>query len=269
MNVSIKNSVKSEIFTQIFQHTKTFTENVIIMFEKERVYFQTMDSSHISVFELYIPATWFDKYEHTNETAIAIGVSTTLLFKILNTRDKCQETHLIYDPENQDKLYVHFDSEDKAIFDKRFELPLVDIESELMGIPNLECNAEFSISAPSFASIISQLKLFGDTMDIECSEEKIELKSLSDGAGKMSVDIQIDELSEYSINEGENINLSFGLNTLNNICLYHKIAKEVKIKLIKDYPMQIIYYFNQTADGLLDENTKLIFYLAPKIKDDE
>jgi len=262
MNVSIKNPSKAEIFTQIFQHTKVFTDHIIIMFEKERVYFQSMDSSHISVFELYIPSTWFDKYEHTNNAPIPIGLSANLLFKILNTRDKCQETHLIYDPDNEDKLNIRFDSEDKTVFDKHFELPLVDIDSEIMGIPTLECNAEFSISSTSFANIISQLKLFGDTIDIECTEDKIELKSLSDGAGKMSVDIQIDELSEYSINEDEVIKLSFGLNTLNNICLYHKITKEVKIKLIKDYPMQVIYYFG-------DEDTKLIFYLAPKISDEE
>jgi len=262
MNISINNSIKSETFALIFQHIKAFTEHIIIMFEKDRVYFQSMDSARISVFELFIPSNWFDKYELQNEGSIPIGVSSSLLFKILNTRDKNQETRLVFDPENEDKLSIHFTSEDKAVFDKHFELPLVDLDTELMGIPEMECNAEFSISSASFASIISQLKMFGDTLDIVCNEEKIELRSLSDGAGKMSVDIPIDELSEYSIDEGETINLSFGLNTLNNICLYHKITKEVKIKLIKDYPMQIVYYFG-------DDNTKLIFYLAPKIKDDE
>ena len=77
----------------------------------------------------------------------------------------------------------------------------------------------------------------------------------------MCVDIKIDELSEYSINEGESINLSFSLGMLHNICLYNKISKEVNIKLIKDYPMKIIYYLG-------DEDTKLIFYLAPKINED-
>jgi proliferating cell nuclear antigen PCNA len=262
MNIIIKNPAKADVFALIFQHIRVFTEHIIIMFEKERVYFQSMDSARISVFELNIPSSWFDTYEHNSNGTIPIGVNSTLLFKILNTREKSQQTELIFNNENEDSLNIHFTSEDKSVFDKRFELPLVDLDTEIMGIPEMECNAEFSISATSFSNIISQLKLFGDTIDVECSEQKIELKSLSDGAGKMSVDIQIDELSEYSIDEGETILLSFGLNTLNNICLYHKIAKEVKVKLIKDYPMQVIYYFG-------DENTKLAFYLAPKIKDDE
>lgn len=266
MNVIIKNPVKSEIFALIFQHLKVFTDHIIIMFEKERLYFQSMDSSRISVFELTIPADWFDTYDHTSPGTVPIGLSSALFFKILNTRDKTQQTEIIFDNDNSDYININFTSEDKSVFDKRFELPLMDLDNELMTIPEMECNAEFSIASASFANIISQLKLFGDTIDIQCTEEKIELKSLSDGAGKMAVDIQIEELSEYSIDEGEVINLSFGLNTLGNICLYNKIAKEVKIKLIKDYPMQVIYNFGSDP---ADENTRLIFYLAPKIKDDE
>jgi proliferating cell nuclear antigen PCNA len=266
MNIIIKNPIKSEIFALIFQHLKVFTDHVIIMFEKERLYFQSMDSCRISVFELSIPADWFDTYDHTSSGTVPIGLSSTLLFKILNTRDKIQQTEITFDTDNSDFLNINFTSEDKSVFDKRFELPLMDIDNEIMTIPEMESNAEFAIASASFANIISQLKLFGDTIDVQCTEEKIELKSLSDGAGKMAVDIQIEELSEYSIDEGETINLSFTLNTLGNICLYHKIAKEVKIKLIKDYPMQISYNFGTDPAS---EDTRLIFYLAPKIKDDE
>jgi len=228
------------------------------MFEKDRVYFQSMDSARISIFELYLPSSWFDVYVHDKDGTVPVGVNASLLYKILNTREKTQETQIIFDNNDEDKLFIHFVSEDKAVFDKRFEIPLVDLDMELMTIPELESNAEFSISSYNFANIIHQLKLFGDTVDIDCSEDKIELKSLSEGSGKMAVDIQIDELSEYSIDEGENIHLSFSLNMLHNICQYHKIAKEIHIQLIKDSPMKIVY-------NLGEENTQLIFYLAPKI----
>mgnify|MGYP003343455604 CR=1 FL=1 len=189
-----------------------------------------------------------------------MGVNATLLYKILSTREKSQETQIIFDSNDEDKLFIHFVSEDKAVFDKRFELPLVDLDMETMDIPTMDSNAEFSIDSVNFANIVNQLKLFGDTMDIECSEKKIELKSVSEGAGKMAVDIQFDELSEYSINEGETVNLSFSLNMLHNICLYYKVSKEVHVHLTKDFPMKIIYYLG-------DEHTKLVFYLAPKIGD--
>ena len=265
MNISIKNPIKSEIFSQIFQHIKVFTDNIIIMFEKDRVYFQSMDSARVSIFELYLPSSWFDKYEHNKQGTIPIGINAPILFKILNTREKGQEMEIVYDPEEENKLFLHFASEDKSVFDKRFELPLVDLDTEYMNIPDMECNAEFSLSSTSFANIINQLKLFGDTIEIICNEDKIEMRSLSEGSGKMSVDIQIDELSEYSIDEGETIHLSFSLNILHNICLYHKISKEIRIKLIKNSPMQIVYYLGDTSD----DTNKFVFYLAPKINDDD
>ena len=67
MNISIKDPSKSDIFGIIFQHIKVFTEDIIILFEKERVFFQSMDSSRVSIFELYIPSNWFDTYEHTDD----------------------------------------------------------------------------------------------------------------------------------------------------------------------------------------------------------
>jgi proliferating cell nuclear antigen PCNA len=265
MNIQIKTPSKSEIFSQIFQHIKVFTDNIIIVFNTDRVYFQSMDSSHILIFELHLPSPWFDKYEFNHNGNIPLGVNASLLFKILNTREKGQETEIIYSTEDEDKLFLNFTSEDKTMFDKRFELPLMDLDNEFMSIPEMECNAEFSLASASFANIVNQLKLFGDTIDIICSEEKIVLRSLSEGSGKMSVEIQIDELTEYSIDEGEVVHLSFSLNMLHNICLYNKVAKEVRIKLIKDSPMQVLYNLGNSAE---DTDNRLVFYLAPKINDE-
>jgi len=51
---------------------------------------------------------------------------------------------------------------------------------------------------------------------------------------------------------------------LHNICLYNKISKEVRIKLIKDSPMQVIYHLGEA----IDDTNKFVFYLAPKINEE-
>ena len=261
MNVVIRNPQKADTFGAIFQHIRLFTEHINIMFEKDKVFFQSMDSARVSVFELTLPSTWFDVYEHTNESAIPIGISSSLLFKILNTRDKAQETRIRYDTENSDKLYIGFSCDNKSIFDKHFEIPLMDLEYEMMGIPETDSQAEISICSMNFANIINQLKLFGDTLEIECDENKIALHSVSPDAGKMQVEISIDDLTAYAINEGETMKLSFSLTILHNICMYSKISKNVDIHLIDNFPMKIVY-------NLGCETAKLVFYLAPKISDD-
>jgi len=262
MNIIIKDQQKAECFSTIFQYIKLFTEHINITFEKERLYIQSMDTARVSIFELYLTNKWFDTYEHTNASAITIGVNSTLLFKILNTREKTQETNIKFDSGNSDKLYINFTSENKAIFDKNFEFPLMDLEHDIMGIPDTDYNAEFSLCSSNFANIVNQLKLFGDTMDIHCSEEKILLNSTCQESGKMTVQIDINDLNEFSINEGETIELSFSINMLHNICMYSKISKNINVYIKDEFPMKITY-------NLGEDGSKMVFYLAPKIKDDE
>jgi len=260
MNITINSTGKAEIFGLLFQYIRLFTEHINVTFDKEKMFMQSMDSARVSVFELSLPSTWFDEYEHNSAASITLGIPATMLFKILNTRDKSQNIQIIYN-EDDDKLFVNFSSNNTSIFNKRFELPLIDLECELMTIPDTESEAEFSIDSTNFANLINQLKIFGDTIEIHCTEDKIILHSISIEAGKMLVDINIDDLTEYSITEGEVMKLSFSLSMLHNICMYNKLSKDVEIHLIKDFPMKIIY-------ALDDDNAHFTFYLAPKIGDD-
>ncbi len=169
MNITITNSAKADLFGLLFQHIRLFTEHVNITFDKERMFMQSMDSARVSVFELTLPYTWFDVYEHTSAAPITLGIPATMLFKVLNTRDKIQETQIIYDESDNDKLFVNFSSNNASVFNKRFELPLIDLECEIMQIPPGESDAEFSLDSSVFANLINQLKIFGDTIEIHAT----------------------------------------------------------------------------------------------------
>lgn len=223
------------------------------------MYIQSMDNSRVSIFEITIPSTWFDVYEHSMESATKIGVSAPILHRILNAREKSQQTNIVFNVDDEDKLYVHFTGLNKAEFDKHFEVPLMDIDSEIMSIPDMEYDVEFTLLSSNFANIINQLKMFGDDLEIQCSEEKIQLASQSQEHGKMFVDINIDDLTSFAINEGEQINMNFSLNYLHSICLYNKLAKEMEIKICKDAPLKVIY--------TLQDEARLVFFLAPRFSD--
>lgn len=264
MNIHIQQLPKAEIFTGLFQHVKAFTDHINIMFEKDRMYIQTMDSAHVSIIEMELPASWFDAYEHKQPGTLTIGISSSILYRVLASREKTQSINITCDS-GGDILMIHFDSENKAEFAKHFELPLMEIDTDLMAIPVITHQAEFTLSSPHFASIITQLQMFGDTMDIECGEEKIMLTANSPDQGKMFVEIKIDDLTTFIIDEGGKLKLSYSLQYLHNICLYHKLAKEIEIKLSEAYPIQIIY----DLGGEHGNNARIKFYLAPKINDEE
>jgi proliferating cell nuclear antigen PCNA len=266
MNIVIQQINKADLFAGIFQHIKVFTEQVNVLFEKDRMYMQTMDGARVSIIEMELPSEWFDVYEHKSPSTITLGINSAILFRVLNTREKTQSIRIVYDPENHgDRLNISFTSDNKSEFDKFFELPLIDLDTDLMEIPAIDYQAEFELSSPHFSSVINQLQLFGDTMDIECGEEKIMLCANSLDSGKMHVEIKIDDLTTFAIDEGKIINVSFSLQYLHNICLYNKLAKEIEIKLSDSYPIQLVY----DLGGEHGHNGKIKFFLAPKIKDDE
>jgi proliferating cell nuclear antigen PCNA len=248
MEIVIQNPQKAETFVSIFQNIRQFTDPINLFFEKERMFIQGMDSAHVSIFEISLPSTWFDIY--TSKTAdpdaeewkpVVIGLNVSVLSRILNTREKTQTIRILYDLEDLDKLFVHYTSENKSIFDKHFEVPLLEIDSSVMDIPLIDYQAEFSISSANFANIVNQLKMFGDTMDIHCSEEKIILYSNSPESGKMFVEIAMEDLTEFAIEEGQKMELSFSLNYLHKICTYYKLVRDVEIKLSSNYPMKVVY----------------------------
>jgi proliferating cell nuclear antigen PCNA len=192
---------------------------------------------------------------------MTIGLNAVIFHKILSTRDKSQNIQIESDGD-PDTLTVRFKSSDSAVFDKTFEIPLIDIDSETMSIPAIEYQAEFSLPSINFNNLMNQLKMFGENMDVDCSEEQILLYSSSQDCGKMSVEIKIDDLNSFSIDEGESLSMSFSLTYLYNISQFYKISKEVELKFKRDYPVQLVY-------NLGAGNATLRFFLAPKIKDED
>ena len=277
MNIEITDPIKCDIFVSLFQYVSKFTDHMNIMFESERFYMQSMNSAHVVIFEIILPKEWFTKYELTSGF-LKIGIMTTTFYKVLKTREKTQNIQI--ESISSDKIHFSFSGDDKKVFDKDFEISLLDIEQELLDIPHVNHQAEFSLSSDNFASIVNQFKDFGDTMKIECSEESISLSSQSLEIGKMSAKINIEELTEFAIDEGEIIQISFGLKYLHDICLYQKISKQVEIKISRNFPMMIIYRLGtdisplsiiseETNDEIPTNVPRLVFYLAPKVNDDE
>ncbi len=132
-----------------------------------------------------------------------------------------------------------------------------------MEIPDIEYEAEISLPSTNFAILIYQLKGFGEVLNIKCNENDIQFISNSMESGSMRVEIKIDELTGFSIIEGENINVSFGLQYLNTISSYCKISKTVELKIRRNYPIRIDYLFGETGA----EEGSIKFFLSPKIED--
>jgi hypothetical protein len=106
--------------------------------------------------------------------------------------------------------------------------------------------------------MFSQLSNFGNDIIIKCSEEEISLTT-NGVSGEMRVDIPIDDLSGYSIIEGEEIILTYSLSYINKMCITNKLSNDIEFSLSNNCPMKISYD--------LGDNSLLQFFMAPKIND--
>ena len=290
MDLRIQTSVKADVFTALFQTLRQFSECINIQFRPECMYIQAMDNARISVIEITLPSAWFSQY--TCLIPVTLGIHTGVLYKILTARDKSQTIHIQYDPEHSsDRLMVHMmiptavaappatavdditDSlattvkvprstdPDRTIFDKHFDTPLIDLECDTMAIPEMEYQVEITLPSTHFATLISQMRGFGDNLDIHCNEERVTMSTMTTESGKMTVDVDNEDLIGFAIDEGQIIHMCFALSPLHNISQYCKISKEVDLKLHTDTPMRLEY---RLEDGGLAK-----YYLAPKLGDND
>jgi len=258
MKLIISDKVKKDLFVAIFQIIKNCTNTLLIMFEDNRLFIQGMDKSHVCLFETSILNEWFDHFEKKTVDSKEIYLDPVVFHTIISTKhDSCSiNIHFEGEP---DSLHIDLIStESKGDFNKFFKLPLINGEYQVMDIPDTEYDAEFSINSKKICEICSQMLLFGNDLNIKCFEDKIDL--LTNGiSGEMLVTIPIDDLSEYSIVEGDIIDLKYSLSYMHKMCLTNKLSSEIQFFVSKDLPLKIKYD--------LGNNSSVAFFIAPKLDD--
>jgi proliferating cell nuclear antigen PCNA len=262
MKIVIRNKLKKDLFVALFQTIKNCSSVVNIIFQMERIHIQGMDKSHICMFDLSLLNKWFDEYDVSQETNISFN--TGIFHTILNSKQDSNDIIIQKDhvDGSEETISIELISQEhsKGEFNKYFKVPLVDYEYELMTIPPVEYDAEFTIASKKICEIVTQMTVFGNDIQIQCSEEKMDLVT-SGITGEMKVNIPIEDLTEFSIVEGAQIILNYSLSYICKMCLTNKLSSEIYFYISENSPMKIKYD--------LGCESYLEFYIAPKIKDGE
>lgn len=259
MKFTIKEKSKKDIFISLFNVLKNCSSLINIMFLEDHFYVQGMDRSHVCLFDLKIMSPWFESYEKKPTESGTVCVDSHIFHQILSFAQEKDTIVFEYniDEDNTSIQMLNTDNI-KGEFNKFFKIPLTEMNCDLLSIPEVEYDVEFSIKAKKMNEIVSQLSVFGETIKIESSET--EIKMSSDGVtGNMMVSIPIDDLNDYAVVEGETVNIFFSLNYIQKMCLTTKLSQEIEFFISKEYPMKIKYD--------LGENSRFMFYIAPKMDD--
>ena len=217
-----------------------------------------MDKSHVCLFDVKLNKKWFTDY--TIKNSLKICLDSTVFHSIIGTKSDNQDLIITLSENNQDILNINFESNEskKGDFKKSFKMPLVEYEYEEMNIPNVDYDAEFSLSSKQISDMFSQLSNFGSDIIINCSQDDISLTT-NGVTGEMKVEIPIDDLTSYSIVEGEEVILTYSLSYINKMCITNKLSSDVDFSLSNECPMKISYD--------LGDDSLMVFFIAPKMND--
>ncbi|KAF3762540.1 proliferating cell nuclear antigen [Cryphonectria parasitica EP155] len=222
---------------------------------------QAMDNSHVALVSMMLKADGFSPYRCDRN--IALGVNLTSLTKVLRAAQN-EDILTLKAEDAPDSLNLTFESADNDRISE-YDLKLMDIDQEHLGIPETEYAATISMPAGEFRRICTDLLAMSESVTIDASKDGVKFACTGDiGNGAVTLrshqnvekpDLNIDiELSEP-------VSLTFSLKYLVNFCKASALSTQVKICLSNEVPLLVEYSIQGTS--------WLRFYLAPKIGDEE
>lgn len=270
MNISLSESTKVNQFASIMKNLKNFSQDVEFVVSEDGVYTQGMDGSHCCLFEMILKSNWFDKFE--TDKRYVLGLNCELLAKVLNCLEQSQKIMMQY-TEDRDDLFISLSPNDgESSIVKVFHLPLIDIESNLLEIPETEYSADIAMSSDDFGKLVNQLSIFGKDIRFELSDS-IKVTGKGDD-GTMSAIIKEDDIFMYAAEEDMELSLEYAGGFIVMMTAFSKLNKKIQIHFSEEMPMKIQYGLDNFMDEDEDdeEETKdknfIRFFLAPKVHDD-
>ena len=264
MKLHIKDQERAEKFGVIISNMQRFVENIILFFKKDHFYVQGMDFTQTALFEVYLNKDFFDEYQLEDEDSNAVGIKTIIIQKIFNSKNVNQDITISYQG-NPDKINISFENITDTSLDipKYFELPLIEIDTPLLGIPDQEYPLDFSISTKIFSGLINDLLLFGESIKVQCDEDKICMKSKNyDGAIEVKLfdtNDSVEKITDYTIEEDFQLDLDFMNKYFIQFCGFSKLSSMVHLYFSNNMPMQMKYNISDTS--------YVRFYLTPLVED--
>ena len=251
MKFSIVLQEHCQKWIEIFKIIKYLNSYTTICSREKDLFIQIMDDSHVCLLNINIEKWWFESYK---SNGVTFSFLSNIMVKIMQLY--IPNTRMIFEL-TQEKLCVTFEYENKT--EKIFELPLVEIEKDILDSQNIEGSVEFQMSTKAFDKYISEMMLFGDSMEFICYQDNIFMKSNGD-EGHYTLKIPYEILDELIIEDDLQMKTRVSLKYLYYLTKSNNVFKEIKLKIQSNAPFFVV---------IEEPMFKLQYYIAPKINDDE
>jgi proliferating cell nuclear antigen len=219
------------------------------------------DSSHVSLVALLLRADGFDHYRCDRN--ISLGINLTSMGKVLKCCNNDDIVTLKSDDSADTMTFMFENQAQDRISD--FELKLMDIDSEHLGIPDTDYKSVVKMPASEFQRICKDLAILGDTVTIAVGKDGVKFSVTGElGSGNMTIrpssSVDVKEEDQVEVTFEEPVALNFALRYLNFFTKATPLSGTVVLSLSKDVPLVVEYRINDLGH--------IRYYLAPKIEED-
>ena len=269
MKITLENRKKVGQFGNILKHLKHFSQDIEIFIDEERLYAQGMDGSQAALFELVLKSDWFTSYDVDEK--VVLGINCELIAKVLHCLNNNQIISIEHDSK-KDKLKIKLiPREGEKCMLKEFHIPLFDLDSQLMEIPDADYTADLEMDSQEFYQLVDEMSIFGDKLEVNCTGEKVKFTGKGN-LGDMTALIKEDDILMYAVEEDANMSVEYRMSYLKTFTCFSRINSVVKLHMSENLPMKIQYDMD---DDVVDEdeddevvaNNFVRFFLAPVVED--
>ncbi|KAK4049075.1 proliferating cell nuclear antigen [Microbotryomycetes sp. JL201] len=176
---------QAELLKKILDAVKELVTDANFDCTDEGVKLQAMDNSHVALVSLNLASSGFEQYRCDHD--MSLGMSLASLTKIIKCASN-DDTITMRADANVDALGLLFESKDTDRM-AEYEMKLMDIDAEHLGIPDTVYDAEVQLPAAEFNRVIRDLKELGESVKIEVSKEGVRFSAEGD-IGKASVTLK-------------------------------------------------------------------------------
>lgn len=157
---------------------------------EEGIMLQSMDSSHVALVQLNLIGDDFDNFRC--EDVYRLGINMDNLKKIFTAYTMGDAVHINCQggPDADSVSFVFQDS--KNLKSQRYELRLMDLDIEQLGIPEQEYSASFTMLSSEFTRIIKDMLIVGESVTIGVTKGDVTFRTEGE-LGKAHVTIACDE----------------------------------------------------------------------------
>ncbi|KAI8174260.1 Proliferating cell nuclear antigen [Colletotrichum sp. SAR 10_75] len=252
---------QADILKKVVESIRELVQDCNFDCNDSGIMLQAMDNSHVALVSMALKTEAFSPYRCDRN--IALGLNLASLQKVLRAAQG-EDVLTLKAEDAPDSLNIVFESSEHDRISE-YDLKLMDIDQEHLGIPETEYAATITMPSSEFKRICGDLQAMSESVTIDASKDGVKFACTGDiGNGSVTLrshtNVDKPELN-VDIELTEPVSLTFSLKYLVNFCKAAAMSKQVKICLSNEVPLLVEY----TLVG----QSYLRFYLAPKIGDEE